>query len=1030
MNKYYREPAGETFSQIEEEVLSLWRDEGLLQRIREKMSDGGPLVFCEGPPTANTPPAPGHALARAVKDAFLRYHIMSGRMIVPYIAGWDCHGLPVELEVERALGLNSRIDIEAHGIEEFNSSCRDSISRYRTDWEEMSRRIGYWIDYDNAYLTMSNEYMESVWWSLKQLHAQGLLQKSRQVVPYCPRCGTALSTHEVALGFKEAETRFIIARFPMEDSNASLLVYTETPWTLVANALVAVDQDRDYVLAEDDGQRFIVSAERFRDLLPDAKELEMLKGTSLLGRRYVPPFRMKGISGDAFRIVHYTEISRDEGTGVMHISPPYGSIDYEIARAEGVSMEDVTDGAGKFTDGVPEVAGRTFTDAVSEVMRMLESRDLLHRWGLLKRSVAFCWRCEEPLMYKLMDAWIVRTGSARDRMQKLNQQIRWAPSWFREERFDNFVSEAKDWVVGRSRYWGTPLPVWRCSGGHEVCVGSLEELQKLAISPVSSDFDMHRPFVDHVRLKCPECGGEMRREEHVLDCWYDSGCAPFAQYHYPFENMETFDTHRSVDFISESVDQTRGWFYTQHALSTLLFDTPAFMSVLVTGNVLDASGNKMTKLTEGAVSPSELFSKVGADASRLYLLGTPVWQSNQFSFDNVKQTMTSVLTTLLNLYAFYASNANSYGYSGQRSRERTHDLDRWIISRLNSTVRDAKAGFDRMEVHSAVRAMHEFVEDLSNWYVRRSRRRFWLENDPQDRFSAHSTLFECLLTLTKIMAPITPFLSDRLYRNLQGPKGCVHLESFPEVEEDSIAPSLEEHMALVRQAVEAGRLARQNADIKLRQPLSRAVVAAGRDGSWVLRRYEKMISEELNVKTVECLDSRETMIEYSVSANLRSLGPKLKEGATEVIRLLGMVDGDELARHLRTKGRVRLGGYDLAEEDVLVIERQKSGFSHASVGDVHVYVSLEMDKKLKMEGLAREVIRRIQHMRKEMGLSYDDSVAVEYSGDPEIEAAVSAHKIHIQHETHAENLTRNPNLVEPRRWTVNKKQFDIAIRRS
>jgi isoleucyl-tRNA synthetase len=1030
MTKYYREPAAETFPQLEEEILRLWEAQGILGKVRERMQGGPPLVFCEGPPTANSRPHIGHALTRAVKDAFLRYHVMNGRKVVPYIGGWDCHGLPVELEVERSLGLHSKKDIEAVGVERFNALCRESVVRYKAEWEQMSKRIGYWLDFENAYLTMSNDYIESVWWSVKLLHADGLVTRGFQVLPYCPRCGTTLSTHEVALGFKETEDRVVIARARVKGLDASILVYTATPWSLVGNVLVAVDRGQTYVVVDSSGERLIVSEARLEAVLPGSKPVSRIPGSDLLGKEYEPLFDL-GMSGaKAFRIVHSSAVSKDEGTGAMQISPAHGSLDFELGMAEGVELFDPVDDAGRFLPSVPGLGGRLAHDSSAEVMRMLESRGLLFRWGLWKHSHPFCWRCDSPLIYKPRESWFVRASAAKDRLISLNNEIRWVPESFKEGRFGNFLSEAKDWSISRSRYWGTPMPIWRCAHGHELCVGSIDELREAAGGTLPGPVDLHRPYVDAIVLKCPDCGGPMRREEYVLDCWYDSGCAPFAQYHYPFENMEEFDTHRSVDFISESVDQTRGWFYTQHVISTLLFDAPAFKSVLVMGNVLDEHGSKMRPDSGNIVYWDEEFSSVGADASRLFLLSSPVWQSVQFSQENVRKNMVGTLTTLLNVYSFFASNANAYGYSGQAGSSRTHDLDRWIVSRMNGTVDECVQGFESMEVHLAVRAVRSFIEDLSNWYVRRSRRRFWQENDPEDRFSAHWTLHECLMTLCRVMAPLTPFFSDWMYRNLKGPLESVHLEPYPAAIKDAIDGSLEAQMACVREAVEAGRLARQKVDVKLRQPLETAVVTSSPDKVWILRKYERMLSEELNVKQVECAESRERMVEYSVLPNLRTLGPRLKEGAAEVSKLLEKMDGNDLAKHLKSKGRIRLGGFDLYEEDVIIAEREKTGYSHAQVADTHVYVSLDISQKLRLEGLTREVIRRIQHMRKEQKLAFEDPIDIEYSGHHDFDTVFSAFGSHIRAETHARSIKKAEDAQDCTKWTVNKMPLGLMIRKA
>jgi isoleucyl-tRNA synthetase len=1030
MRKLYREPDGKSFPQLEEDILRSWDDQGILQKVKERMKGGEPLVFCEGPPTANKKPHIGHALSRVVKDSFLRYHVMNGREIVPYIGGWDCHGLPVELEVERSLGLSTKKDIERLGIGKFNDLCRESVLRYKLDWEHMSRRIGYWIDFENAYMTMSNDYVESVWWSLKQLHSKGLLARGHKVVPYCPRCGTTLSNHEVALGFKDTEDRFVVVRFKVKELDASLLVWTATPWALPANALVAIDKDLEYVMFEHSGERFLVSTERPEWIAPEDKVVGQLRGSELVGKHYEPPFGYHEFSGKAFTLVHSHDVPKGQGTGAISISPPYGAVDFEIGAREGIDLFDPLDDSGRFTDAAPELSGRQARDSDSDIMRLLESKGLLFRWGLLKHAYPFCWRCDTGLIYKAMDSWFVRTSEAKRRLVRLNDEIKWVPETFKHGRFGKFLVDARDWAISRTRYWGTPLPIWRCPNGHELCVGSVEELKRHSTIDLPKDMDLHRPHVDRITLNCPQCGKGMVREEYVIDCWYDSGCAPFAQYHYPFENIAEFDTHRSVDFIAEGVDQTRGWFYTQHALGTLLFDKPAFKSVLVLGQVLDTKGRKITRDSSNVVYPDEVFDSVGADATRLFFLSSAVWQPIQFSKEDVRETMTGTLNTLLNVYAFFSSNANAYGFEPQHEYGRTHDLDRWIISRLNSATKESREGFDSLEVHRSVKAMESFVNDLSSWYVRRSRRRFWEENDPLDRFSAHCTLHECLLTASRLMAPVTPFFSDWLYRNLKGQKESVHLEEYPSVNETLINETLEGQMTVVMTAVEAGRLARQKVNVKLRQPLSEAVIATDSNRAWTLRRFEKMISEELNVKRIEVLESRDKMVQYAVSPNLKTLGPKLKDAMSEVVGLLTKVDENELVKHLRANQKIRLGGFDLTEEDVIVSEKDKIGFSHASIGDMHVFVALEVTQNLKLEGLAREVIRRIQHMRKEQKLDFETTIEVAYSGHPDLEKAISSHMVHITHETHAARMVRSAELSGATKWVINKMPLELAVRKS
>jgi len=1029
-SRRFREPAGESFPELEQEVLHLWQEQDILSKVQERMRGGPPLFFCEGPPTANARPHIGHVLTRAAKDVFLRYHIMNGRRIVPYIAGWDCHGLPVELEVEHSLGLRTKKDIEAFGVDRFTRLCRESVQRYERDWEQMSHRVGYWLDYGRAYRTMSKEYIESVWWSLKQLHSKGLLVRGLRVEPYCPRCGTPLSSHEAALGYKEAESRKVIVRMRVPDLGASLLVSEPSPWRLAMNALVAVDRNRDYVVFEKGQERLIVAEESLPGFSGRGSVVQRIAGADLLGKRYDPPFRYHEYGERGFRVVHADTIEDGE-TGIASVAPSTGAWDFELAESYGIESWDPVNLDGTFTSEVPELAGKQAAECDPEVMRLLESRGLLFRWELVKESaVPTCWRCGTHLLFKPVDTWFVNVSAAKDDLVRLNEEVKWVPESFKHGRFGHFIGNVRDWAVSRTRYWGTPLPIWTCPNGHEVCVGSYDELSALSPSPLPPDFDPHRPFIDSVVLGCPECGREMRREEFVLDCWYDSGCAPFAQYHYPFDNAEEFDAHRSVDFIAEGIDQTRGWFYTQHALAALLFGVPAFKSVLVLGQVLDEKGRKMVRGAENLVYPDEVFGSVGADATRLYLLGNPLWEPVQFSKEVLRLEMVRTLTTLVNVYAFFASSANAYGFREQVDYQRTHDLDRWIISRLCATVDEARAGFDSLEAHRAVQAVESFVEDLSNWYVRRSRRRFWDESDPQDRFSAHCTLYECLLTLSKAMAPLTPFFSDWLYRSLNGPKESVHLEEYPAAREDLINPTLEGRMSTVRVAVEAGRLARQRVNMKLRQPLPSAVIVTDSDRAWTLRRYEKMVAEELNVKRVECLESREKMVQYALHPNMKTLGPKLKEAASEVAKLLSKVDENELVRHLRTKGKVRLGGFDLAEEDVIVTEKERPGFSHAAVRDVHVYIELGITQNLRLEGLTREVVRRIQHMRKAQGLRFEDPVVVEYSGHHEIEVAISSHKEHIMRETHAVRLTRADALEGAQRWTIDRLPLELVVRKA
>jgi isoleucyl-tRNA synthetase len=1012
------------FPELERSILAFWEEANVFHRSLEQRESAPEWVFYDGPPTANAKPHIGHALTRTFKDVYPRYRTMTGHL-VHRKAGWDCHGLPVEIEVEKEIGTSGKRDIEAFGVAEFNERCRVSVRRYVSDWEELTRRIGFWIDMDDAYWTMDPSYVESVWWSLKRLHERGLLVEADKVTAYCPRCGTALSDAEVALGYASVEDPSVFVRFPIVEGTdpdlvgASLLVWTTTPWTLPSNAGVAVDASATYVAAERDGDRVIVAEPLAAAALGDGWTVQKtLRGEDLLGARYEPPY--PNVEG-AHTVVSGAFVQMEDGTGIVHMAPAFGAEDLEVGLVQGWPVFKPVGDDGRFTDLAPGfIRGLFVKDADPVIVDDLSDRGLLLRSGTIEHTYPFCWRCATPLLYYARTSWYVRTTAVKERLLEVNDQVDWHPDHIKRGRFGNWLENNVDWALSRERYWGTPLPIWRCRADHVRAIGSLAELGTLAGRDLT-DLDPHRPTIDEVVFACPECGDESRRVPEVIDAWYDSGAMPFAQWGYHPElgrGEEPFERRFPADFISEAIDQTRGWFYTLMAEGVLHFDSTAYRSVVCFGFIVDEQGRKMSKSLGNVVDPMAVMERYGADALRWVLLTSgSAWSSRRLGDTVLEEAVRQFLLTLWHVYSFFVLYANADVFDPDVEPAPPASsrplLDRWILSRLAGTVREVRNGMDGYDVTGAGRRIQAFVEDLSNWYVRRSRRRFWNPGGGggADSTSAFHTLHECLVTAATLLAPLTPFVSEEIWSNLAAGRGgrpdSVHLADFPRVNEAAVDPGLDDAMALARQVVELGRRIRTETKTRTRQPLPAAVVhLADTPGSF--DRLRDTVAEELNVKRVEVAGSADVFGRWRARPDFKVLGPRLGPRVRAVAAALAADDGT-LAGRLADGEQVEVAVDEgppvpIGPDDIQLTHDVRSGLGVASEGGVTVALELEITPELRREGLARELVRMIQDARKDAGLQVTDRIAlgVETSGEPA--AALAAHREEIAAETLATTL--------------------------
>ena len=1014
------------FPKVEEEILRKWEEGKIFEKLREKNKGNERFIFLEGPPTANGMPHIGHALTRSVKDIILRYKAMNGYDIQPWIGGWDCHGLPVEIEVEKKLGINSKKEIEKFGIKEFNKLCRESVFKYRDEWIKMTKRIGFWIDMENAYVTMEDYYIESVWWALKKMYEEGLLVKDYKVVPYCPRCGTPLSSHEVAQGYKIVKDPSVYVKFKVKDEDAYFLVWTTTPWTLPSNLLLAVGEDIDYVLAEKDGERYYIAKARLKDVLGEAKVLKEFKGSQLKGKRYERLIPFVPVNFDAFYVTTADFVSTEDGTGIVHIAPAFGEDDYNVCKREGVPLIKPVNEEGKFID--TPWKGMFVKDADKHIIEWLKKEGKLYKKETVEHSYPHCWRCGTPLLYYALDTWYIKMSQKREELLKNNETVNWKPEHLKHGRFGNFLEEVKDWALSRNRYWGTPLPVWTCPDGHVFIPEGKEDLLKHAEpDSIPEHFELHRPYVDELKVKCPVCGKEMKREPYLIDVWFDSGSAPFAQFHYPYENKDEFERSFPVDFITEALDQTRGWFYTLMAISTVVFNRAPYKNVLTLGLILDEDGEKMSKSKGNAVDPMDIMNKVGADAVRFYFYSTPVWKSRRFSENLVREYAQKTLMTLWNVYVFFKNNASLDNFTPENMGEIKNELDSWLLSRLNTTIGKVRKNLDSFDIHKATKAIEVFIDELSNWYLRRSRRRFWKEEVNEDKISAYTSLYIALKELSKLMAPFTPFFAEYIYGNLWGEKESVHLEDYPKMREELVNKELEEEMNIAIRIAEAGRRARQLANIKLRQPLASMTIVSDEKYHFTIEKFLDVLKEEVNVKEINIKSSAGSMVSVEIKPNYRILGPKLKGDMKKVLKELEKIPTEEIAKKI--KQGIEIAGYVLTEEDINIVEKPAQGILAVEVEGLPmaVYLDTNITDELRLEGLAREIVRRIQAMRKEMDLQYAQKIRTFYIGDEELKKAIKEFRDYIMRETQSIELKEGEEKGYAKEWNIEGMRIKLII---
>jgi isoleucyl-tRNA synthetase len=1041
----------QSFPELEERALARWRERDVFQRSLEQRQGAEIWNFYEGPPTANGRPGSHHVLARVFKDVYPRYRSMCGYR-VPRKAGWDCHGLPVEIEVEKQLGISSKQEIEEYGIDKFNARCRASVFEYVEEWNRLTERIGFWIDLDDPYVTLDDDYIESVWWSLKQLWEKDRLYEGHKVVPYCPRCGTALSSHEVALGYKDVEDPSIYVRFPLlgddgGEAGESLLVWTTTPWTLPGNVAVAVAPDVTYVKARVGDETLILAGPLGEKVLgEEAEVLDRFPGSDLVGRRYLgpvftledggPPSAFQG-PANAFQILAGDFVTTEDGTGLVHIAPAFGEDDYRVAAEAGIF--DPTDAGtlynpvgldGKFDRRVSGFEGGFVKDP--EVTRALiadlDERGLLFREQVYEHAYPHCWRCDTPLLYYAKSSWYVATSQVRERMLANNETIGWHPEHIKSGRFGKWLENNVDWALSRDRYWGTPLPIWECGGegcDGRFCAGSVAELRERSKGEVPDD--LHRPYIDEVTVECDKCGGEMRRVESVIDTWYDSGAMPFAQLHYPFENEELFEERFPADFICEAIDQTRGWFYTLLAESTLLFDESSYRNCVCLGLILDPEGQKMSKSKGNVVEPWDVISAHGADAFRwYYLTAQQPWSGYRFSVDTVGESVRQFLLTLWNTYSFWVLYANAEALTPadfpskprfdvedaqKRGFDEANDLDRWALSRLQATVTTVRERMDDFDCTAAGRAIAEYVEELSNWYVRLSRRRFW-EGDR----AAFATLRHCLLETVALLAPFTPFLADEIHLNLAGGEAdeagegrdSVHLRDFPEADPALADPELEKSMEAVRLTVELGRAARAQAKAKMRQPLRRAVIVANDAEREAISARADLVRAELNVKELDFVSEEADLVSYAVKPNYRSLGPRFGKRMPQVAAAVEALDPVHVAKVMADGGEIGISvdgdEHTIGPEEVSLALQPLDGYEVEAEAGHAVALQLELDDELRREGLAREIVHAVQNARKAAGLDISDRIELSLNGDDELLAAAREHEPYIAGEVLATSV--------------------------
>ena len=1036
------------YAELEDSILKFWEAEKIFEKSIRAREGKPTFTFYEGPPTANGRPGIHHVLSRTIKDLVCRYKTMAGHQVLRK-GGWDTHGLPVEIEVEKALGFKHKDEIVEYGIEKFNKACYESVFKYLNDWNELTRRIAYWVDLENAYITYTNEYIESVWWALKQFFDRGFIYKGYKSQPYCPRCETSLSSHEVALGYEDVKDLSIYVKTKVKgESNTYFLVWTTTPWTLPSNLALAVHKEVDYVKVENHGEHLILAESRLGVLEGEFRILERYKGGALLGKEYERLFDYSTLNKRAYYVAHGDFVTIEDGTGIVHIAPAFGEDDYKFGLQYDLPFVQLVDKSGNFTPEAKDFAGKFVKDADPEIIENLKRRTILYRKETIVHSYPHCWRCKTPLLYYARESWYIATTKFVERMIELNKEIHWYPEEVGTGRFGNWLEENKDWSLSRERFWGTPLPIWICEQcGKQKAVGSIAELREGQNVP--EPLDLHKPYVDAIAFTCSDCDGVMRRTSEVIDAWFDSGSMPFAQHHYPFENEKLFEEHYPADFIAEGIDQTRGWFYSLHAIGTFLFDKPAYRNLIVNELILDKEGKKMSKSAGNVVDPFEVVSRYGADTVRWYLItNSPPWRATLFDEESLVKVQTGFFRALINIYGpFFARYANLDGFTYREPdipADERREIDRWILSELNSLIGRYREAMDEYDITRAAREVNDFTIDaLSNWYVRRNRPRFWSKwsnaDRRDDKLAAYQTLYKCLVSVAKLMAPFAPFLADELYRNLNNvthrePEESVHLCAIPKVSERLTDLELERRMNLVRRVVSLTRALRTDANVKVRQPLSRIMIAVSKeDEHRALQSMESIILDEVNVKRIEFIESDSSLVSKKAKPNFKSIGPKFGKNVQRIAERIKNLERAEI-REVETKGEITLAVNGdrvvITRDDLEIHSEEIKGWLVQSENGLTVALDTAMNDDLIQEGLAREFINRIQRMRKDAGFDVVDRIKVYYRAAEKVTDAMNRFSSTIKAETLALELSPKFSPGEySAQWSINGEACEIGVER-
>ena len=1048
---YKQVPTSLNFVDREKAVEKFWEDNDIFKKSMEHRKEGETYTFYDGPPTANGKPHIGHVETRTIKDMIPRYRTMKGYM-VPRKAGWDTHGLPVELEVEKMLGLDGKEQIEEYGLAPFIDKCKESVWKYKGMWEDFSRTVGFWADMDNPYVTYDDNFIESEWWALKTIWDKGLLYKGFKIVPYCPRCGTPLSSHEVAQGYKAVKERSAIVRFKVKGEDAYFLAWTTTPWTLPSNVALCVNPEETYlkVKAADGYTYYIAKALADKVLGSLAEEgkaayevLETYVGKDLEYKEYEPLYKCAGDAAEKQKKkAHFVTcddyVTMTDGTGIVHIAPAFGEDDSRIGRNYELPFVQFVDGKGDLTAETP-YAGKFVKDADPLVLKDLDAEGKLFDAPKFEHDYPFCWRCDTPLIYYARESWFIKMTAVKDDLVRNNKTINWIPASIGEGRFGNWLENIQDWGVSRNRYWGTPLNIWECECGHQHSIGSREELYKMSGNEKAKTVEFHRPYIDEITITCPECGKQMKRVPEVIDCWFDSGAMPFAQHHYPFENKELFEQQFPANFISEAVDQTRGWFYSLLAESTLLFNKAPYKNVIVMGHVQDENGQKMSKSKGNAVDPFNALETYGADAIRWYFYTSSApWLPKRFSGKAVQEGQRKFMGTLWNTYAFFVLYANIDNFDASKytlEYDKLPVMDKWLLSKLNSTVAEVDSNLDQYRIPEAAKALQDFVDEMSNWYVRRSRERFWAKGMEQDKINAYMTLYTALVTICKAAAPMIPFMTEDIYQNLvrsndaNAPES-IHLCDFPVVNKDHIDKKLEEDMEDVLDAVVMGRACRNEAAIKNRQPISRMYIKA----DFTLSEfYQEIIEDELNVKEVVFTDDVRDFTSYTFKPQLRTVGPKYGKQLGGIQKHLAALDGNAAMDELNADGALKFDvdgvAVELTKDDLLIDMAQKEGYVSQEDNKMTVVLDTNLTPELVEEGFVYEIISKIQTMRKESGFEVTDHIRVSINGNDRLSEIARKNKDAISGKVLADELTSGAEYAVSKEWNINGENAVIAVER-